>query len=120
MTLTWSNLGAALLWSVVAGLVVWFALHPVRRRSLAGLLAALVLTGAAASAGALWGAIHAMLIPWWDWKTVIALTAFSGAVASVAACGRAARRLAHDNEALRRGGRRPRAPAACRRPTGAG
>jgi signal transduction histidine kinase len=101
VNLTWSNLGAALLWSAVGGLGVWFLLLPVRRRSLTGLLTSLVLTGAAASMGALWGAIHAMLVPWWDWKTMIALTAFSGAVTGIAAFA-AARRLGKDAAALRR------------------
>jgi signal transduction histidine kinase len=101
MNITWVNLGAALLWSVVAGLATWFLLLPVRRRSLAGLLTALVLTGAAASMGALWGAIHSMLVPWWDWKTMIALTAFSGVVTAVAAVA-VGRRLAQGNIALRR------------------
>ena len=100
MNITWTNLAAALLWSAVAGLATWFLLLPVRRRSLAGLLASLVLTGAAASAGALWGAIHAMLVPWWDWKTMIALTAFAGGVTAVAAAA-VGRRLAQDNSALR-------------------
>jgi signal transduction histidine kinase len=101
VNLTWTNLAAALLWSVVAGVAVWLALTLVRRRSLAGLLSTLVLTGAAASAGALWGAIHAMLVPWWDWKTMILLTAFSGGVTAVAAWA-VGRRLARDNAALHR------------------
>lgn len=100
MNLTVWNLLAALLWSVVGGLAVWFLLLPIRRRSLTGLLATLVLTGAAASMGALWGAIHAMLVPWWDWQTVIALTVFSGAVSTVAAIA-AARRLGKDADTLR-------------------
>jgi signal transduction histidine kinase len=101
VNLTWSNLGWALLYAAASGLVVWFALLPVRRRSLTGLLVSLVLTGAAASTGALWGAIHAMLVPWWDWQTVIMLTAFSGGVTAAAAWG-VARRLAKDNAALHR------------------
>jgi signal transduction histidine kinase len=101
MNLTWSNLGAALLWSAVGGLGVWFLLLPIRRRSLTGLLTSLVLTGAAASMGALWGAIHAMLVPWWDWKTMIALTAFSGTVTGIAAFA-AARGLSKDAASLRR------------------
>ena len=99
MTITWSNLGAALLWSAVAGVVTWIVLFPVRRRSLAGLLASLVLTGAAASMGALLGAIHAMLVPEWDWRTMVAITAFSGAVAAVAAVA-VGRRLVQDNASL--------------------
>lgn len=99
MNLTWANLGWALLWSVVGGVAVWFGLTSVRRRSLTGLLASLVLTGAAASAGALWGAIHSMLIPWWDWETMIALTAFSALVTGIAAYG-VSRSIARDNKAL--------------------
>jgi signal transduction histidine kinase len=101
VNVTLGNLAAALLWSVVAGLATWFVLTPVRRRSLAGLLASLVVTGAAASMGALWGAIHAMLVPEAHWQTLAALTAFSGAVAAVAAVA-VGRRLAKDNESLRR------------------
>lgn len=120
MHVTVGNLAAALLWSAVSGLGAWFLLTPVRRRSLTGLLASLVLVGAAASMGGLWGAIHAMLVPWWDWQAVIALTAFSGAVAAVAAVA-VGRRLGADNAALRtavaalREGRVP--PAAGRRLT---
>jgi signal transduction histidine kinase len=101
VSLTWSDLGWALLWSAVAGLVAWFVLLPVRRRSLAGLLATLVLTGAAASAGAMWGAVHTMLVSWHDWRTMITLTALSGAVTAGAAVA-VGRRLAKDNESLRR------------------
>ncbi|MGI8677881.1 MAG: sensor histidine kinase [Jatrophihabitans sp.] len=100
MNLTLSNLGAALLWSVVAGVAVWLLLMPLRRRSLTGLLVSLVLVGAAASMGALWGAIHSMLVPWWDWKTMIAITAFSGAVTTAAALA-ASRRLGKDAASLR-------------------
>jgi signal transduction histidine kinase len=100
VTLTWSNLGAALLWSAIAATVTWLVLLPVRRRSVTGLLVSLVLTGAAASMGALWGAIHEMLIPSWDWKTMILLTAFSGGVTTVAAVA-VGRRLGQDNESLR-------------------
>jgi signal transduction histidine kinase len=99
VTLTWSNLGAALLWAVVAGLGTWLLLLPVRRRSLTGLLAALVLTGAAASMGAIWGAIHAMLLPGWNWRTMLYLTAFSGAITLAAALA-VGRRFSHDNAAL--------------------
>jgi signal transduction histidine kinase len=101
VTITWADLAYALLWSVVAGLAAWFVLLPVRRRSLTGLLATLVLTGAAASAGALWGAIHTMLVSWHDWKTMIVLTAFSGTVTAAAAVA-VGHRLAQDNESLRR------------------
>jgi signal transduction histidine kinase len=101
MHVTVLNLGEALLWAVVAGLATWFALIPVRRRSLVGLLASLVLTGAAASIGCLWGAVHAMLVPDVNWETMLAITAFSALVAAVAAVA-AGRRLADDTTVLLR------------------
>jgi signal transduction histidine kinase len=100
MDLTWGHFGEAVLWSAIAGIATWFLLLPVRRRSLAGLLAALVLTGAAASLGALLGATHSMLIPEVTWPTMIALIALSGAAAGIAAVA-VGRRLARDNAYLR-------------------
>lgn len=101
MNITWVDFAEALLWSAVAALLVWFALRPVRRRSFTGLFVSLVLTGSAASAGALLGAVHTMLVSWHDWRTMLALTAFSGLV-TAAATYAVGRRLANDNEALRR------------------
>src|SRR4051794_41246644 len=100
MELTLGNFAEALLWSAGAALAMWFLLLPLRRRSFLGLLATLVLTGAAASTGALLGAIHAMLIPRLHWQTTIALILLSAAAAGVAALA-AGRRLAKDNAALR-------------------
>src|SRR4051794_41962574 len=95
MELTLGNFAEALLWSAGAALAVWFLLLPLRRRSFLGLLATLVLTGAAASTGALLGAIHAMLIPHLHWQTTAALIVLSAAAAGVAALA-AGRRLAGD------------------------
>jgi signal transduction histidine kinase len=100
VNLTIANLFESLLWSAVAGVGVWFLLTPIRRHSLRGLLASLVLTGAASSMGALWGAIHAMLVPWWDWKTMIAITAFSLAITTLAAIA-TSRRFGRDAAVLR-------------------
>ncbi|HEX3337054.1 MAG TPA: HAMP domain-containing sensor histidine kinase [Jatrophihabitans sp.] len=99
MHLTVSNFLTALLWSAVGGLGVWFLLLPVRRRSMAGLLASLVLTGAAASMGAVLGAMYSMLVPRWDWATMITLSVFSGAVTTAAAVA-ASRRIAKDADSL--------------------
>jgi signal transduction histidine kinase len=101
VSITWQSLGVALLWCVAAGIVAWFLLTPVRRRSLTGLLTSLVLTGAAASAGALLGAMHAMLVSWSDWKSVVVVMALSGAVTAVAAYA-AGRRLVRDNRSLQK------------------
>lgn len=99
MNITWTNLGEALLWSVIAGVVVWFVLFPVRRRSVTGVLVTLVLTGAAASMGAILGAVHSMLVPAWGWPSIAAVTAFSAAVTTAAAVA-VGRRLARDNATL--------------------
>ena len=100
MNLTPTNIALALLWTVVAGVGVWFLLTPVRRRSLTGLLVSTVLTGAAASEGALWGGMHAMLVPEWSWRSMAVLTVLSvgvtGAVAYLAA-----RRFSKDADSLR-------------------
>lgn len=100
MKIGWLDFAEALLWSAAAGMVTWFVLRPVRRRSFAGLFVVLVLTGAAASAGALLGAVHTMLVSWHDWRTMLALTAFSALVTAVATFA-AARRVAQDNAELR-------------------
>jgi signal transduction histidine kinase len=98
---SWTNFGETLLWSAIAGVGMWLLLLPVRRRSLSGLLAALVVTGAAASMGALLGGIHAMLLPDVNVETLAALVALSGAAAALAAVA-VGRRLARDNAYLRK------------------
>ena len=101
MTISFVDVLEALLWSAIAGLAVWFLLLPVRRRSYVGLLVSLVLTGTAASTGALYGGMHSMLVPMLGYRTVIVLTALSVAVAAAAAIA-AARSFARDAQALRR------------------
>jgi signal transduction histidine kinase len=101
VTISFTDVLEALLWSAVAGLATWFLLLPVRRRTYVGLLVSLVLTGTAASTGALYGGMHSMLVPMLGWKTVIVLTALSVAVAVTAAIA-AARSFARDAQALRR------------------
>ena len=63
MTISFADVLEALLWSAVAGLATWFLLLSVRRRTYVGLLVSLVLTGTAASTGALYGGMHSMLVP---------------------------------------------------------
>lgn len=97
----WRDFAEALLWCAIAGLACWLLLLPIRRRSFTGLFVSLVLTGAAASTGALLGAMHTMLVSGHDWRTVFAIIAFSAAVTATAAYA-VGRRLARDNTALRR------------------
>ncbi len=99
MNITAGNVLAAFLWSLVAAAAMWVLLYPVRRRYLTGLLASVVLTGTAASIGAMLGGIHEMLLPMHQWLAVIILTVAAGVIATVAA-GLAARRLAQDNRVL--------------------
>jgi signal transduction histidine kinase len=100
VNLTATNIALALLWTAVAGVGVWFLLTPVRRRSLTGLLVSTVLTGAAASEGALWGGMHAMLVPEWSWRSMAVLTVLSvGVTGGVAYL--AARRFSQDADSLR-------------------
>lgn len=101
MSITAGSLLAALLWSMAAAVGVWVLLYPVRRRYLTGLLASVVLTGTAASVGALLGGIHEMLLPMHQWMTVLGLTIAAGAIATAVAA-LAARRLAQDNRVLLR------------------
>ena len=99
MTITAGPLFTAFLWSLAAAGGIWVLLYPVRRRYLTGLLASVLLTGIAASIGAMLGGIHEMLLPMHQWAAVIVLTVAAGAIATVVA-GLAARRLAQDNRAL--------------------
>ncbi len=99
MTLSLANVAWALLWSAAAAIAVWFVLLPVRRRALLGVLSSVVLTGTAASLGAMLSAVHAMLLPTSELVTVVVLTVLAGVIGTVAA-GAAARRLAQDNRLL--------------------
>jgi signal transduction histidine kinase len=99
--LSFGHLVTALGWSAGAGLVVWLVLFPARRRSLTWLLISVVLTGTAASVGALLGGIHTMLLPDRHLGTVIVLSVLAGGIATLAAAA-AARRLTRENQLLRR------------------
>jgi signal transduction histidine kinase len=98
--ITTATLGWALFWSVIASAAVWLALYPLLRRSLTGVFASVVLTGTAASIGALLGGAHEMLLPMRHWAAMLALTVAAGAIATAAAW-LAARRLMQDNRQLR-------------------
>ncbi|PZS18480.1 MAG: two-component sensor histidine kinase, partial [Pseudonocardiales bacterium] len=90
----------ALLWAVGACALMWLLTLPLRRRSLGALLASVVLTGTAASIGAIYGFIRAMLLPTHEQVTVIVVAGSAGVVGAIAA-GAAARRMTKDRQALR-------------------
>jgi signal transduction histidine kinase len=100
MSWTVSSTLSALLWSAIAALGIWLLLWPLRRRSLLGLLVSVVLTGTAASTGAVLGAMHSMLLPMGDEARVIVLTIAAGLIATGAAAA-AGRRLVRENRTLR-------------------
>lgn len=95
-----SHLLVALLWSAIGGLATWMVTIPVRRRSLIGLLASVVLTGTAASVGAILGAAHTMLIPVMDQGAMVLVACVAAVVGTVAATA-SARRMAADNVRVR-------------------
>jgi len=100
VTPTLPNVLIARLWAAGACALMWLLTLPLRRRSLAALLASVVLTGTAASIGAIFGFIHAMLLPTHEQVTVIVVAAAAGVVGALAA-GAAARRLTKDRQVLR-------------------
>ena len=90
----------ALAWAAGGGLVAWLITIPLQRRSLAGLLASVVLTGTVASVAAVIGNVHAMFISTNELVAVVSVSVVAGIVASVSALV-VSRRLARDNNALR-------------------
>jgi signal transduction histidine kinase len=100
VTPTLPNVLVALLWAAGGCALMWLLTLPLRRRSLSTLLASVVLTGTAASIGAIFGFVHAMLLPANEQVTVTVVVAAAGVVGAFAASA-AARRLTKDRQALR-------------------
>ncbi len=95
----WS-LGVALLWAAGAGLSFWVLTWPFYRRSLAFLLARIVLTGTLASIAAIIGSVRSMFISGSDQAAIVWVAVVAGLVTALTAAV-AARRLTRDNRALR-------------------
>jgi signal transduction histidine kinase len=100
MTPTLPNVLVALLWAAAACALMWLVTLPLRRRSLSALLASVVLSGTAASIGAIFAFMHAMVLPANQQVTVVVVVAAAGVMGAFAA-GAAARRLTKDREVLR-------------------
>jgi signal transduction histidine kinase len=96
---TLSSVVTALLWAAGAGTLTWLATAPLHRRSLAWLLACVVLTGTLASVGAIFGSVRSMFISATSEATVLSVAVIAGLVAAAAAAA-AGRRLARDNKVL--------------------
>jgi signal transduction histidine kinase len=86
----------ALMWAAVGGVLAWLVTYPLHRRSLGGLLAAVVLTGTAATVAGVIGSVHEMSVPKSEELSTITVAVVAGVVSSVIAA-RAAHRLARDN-----------------------
>ena len=101
MSVSLDEVLTALLWSSIGAVVVWLLTWPLRRRSTGLLLLSLTLTCAAASAGAMLGAVHSMLLPMGDEPTVLTLAGVAGGLTAVVAVA-AARRVSREHGAVRR------------------
>ncbi len=80
MILTARDVAVALMWAAVAAVVAWLASWPVRRLSVRWLVLSVAVTGTAASIGALFGAIHTMLVPMDLTVPLVWVTVISGAL----------------------------------------
>src|SRR6478609_693116 len=95
-----SDVLTAILWAAIAATIVWLATWPLRRRSVSALLLSLTLTCTAASAGAMLGAVHSMLLPMGHETAALVVSVAAGLLTAVAAVA-AARRLGKEHAVLR-------------------
>ncbi|MBN9619233.1 MAG: hypothetical protein J0H43_05820, partial [Actinobacteria bacterium] len=102
MSLTAANVGTALLWAACGAAAAWLLTWPVRRRSVSWLIASVALTGTAASAGALLGAVHSMLLPMGENLQLVLLAVAAGVIA-LAGAGLAARRVVRGHRTVAAG-----------------
>jgi len=99
MTHTLSVVATAAVWAIGGGAIAWLVTVPLHRRSLGGLLASVVLTGALASVAAMVGSDRAMYLSMGDLGVGIIVAVVAGLVAATTAA-LAAKRLSRDNRAL--------------------
>jgi signal transduction histidine kinase len=99
VNVTLPNVLTILLWAALSCTVMWLVTLPLRRMSLSGVLASVVLTGTAASIGAVLGSVRVMLLPMHEQTTVLLVAGSAGVLGAVAA-GAAAHTLTKDRRAL--------------------
>jgi signal transduction histidine kinase len=99
MTHTLAIIGIATVWAIGGGALTWLATIPLHRRSLGGLLASVVLTGAVASIAAMVGSDRAMYLQMSDLGVGVIVAVVAGLVAAATAAI-AASRLSRDNRTL--------------------
>jgi signal transduction histidine kinase len=93
-----ANVGTAFAWAAGAAAAAWLLTWPLRRRSLAWLVVSVAVSGTAASAAALLGAVHSMLLPMGENVQLLLLSLGAGLLA-LAGAGFAARRIATEQRA---------------------
>ena len=99
MHLTTHSLLIILVWAVLACAAMWLITLPIRRLSLSGVLASVVLTGTAASIGAVLGSVRVMVLPEHAQTTVLVVAGSAGVLGALAAAA-AARGLTNDRREL--------------------
>ncbi|HZE50319.1 MAG TPA: HAMP domain-containing sensor histidine kinase, partial [Jatrophihabitantaceae bacterium] len=99
MNHTLAIIGIATAWAAGGGALTWVVTIPLHRRSLGGLLASVVLTGAVASIAAMVGSDRAMFLSMNDLGVGVIVAVVAGLVAASTAA-LAASRLSRDNRAL--------------------
>jgi signal transduction histidine kinase len=99
VTHTLAIITIAAAWATGGGALTWLATIPLHRRSLGGLLASVVLTGAVASIAAMVGSDRAMFLAMNDLGVGVIVAVVAGLVAAGVA-SLAASRLSRDNQAL--------------------
>lgn len=99
MHLTTANVLTIIVWAVLACAAMWLITLPLRRFSLGGVLASVVLTGTAASIGAVLGSVRVMVLPGHAQQTVLVVAGSAGVLGALAAFA-AARRLTKDRREL--------------------
>jgi signal transduction histidine kinase len=97
--LTTANIATIILWAIVACAAMWLITLPLRRFSLGGVLASVVLTGTAASIGAVLGSVRVMVLPGRAQQSVLVVAGSAGVLGALAAFA-AARRLTKDRREL--------------------
>jgi signal transduction histidine kinase len=100
VTPTFSSTLTALLWAGLGGILAWLITYPLRRRSLSGLLAAVVTTSTAATVAGVIGGVRGMSLASSQLWSTITVAVVAGFVAAIIAAW-AAIRLARDNRVLR-------------------
>jgi signal transduction histidine kinase len=99
VTHTLAIVATAAVWAVGGGALTWLATIPLHRRSLGGLLASVVLTGAVASIAAMVGSDRAMYLQMHDLGVGLIVAVVAGLVGAATAA-LAATRLSRENRAL--------------------